>query len=298
MLNIGLHYVSCTHAHASPYLIGDENGHERTGQFTSKEKAYTAWMKNALEKAERELGALGLVLAVGSLAKEISPHSIKKECEEKLATEPGGPPATSAFIRVGQNLNAVLKRYIRDDRYSDELCGRILAAYRTNGYNFGTLPPRENKEVFAQDYPDGIPYDEIIWGWKYIVEHYPRFAPVVIMGLWSVVYHHQFLVDNLPKDHSFFRSLYMTQGWYSLQKLGRPGGILVGQMYCPITKMEATGVPLYIKNGIEISELKSRVGGVQTIINGLCEKMNLLSVTTNSLVQKTDNLGSQIADLK
>ena len=179
-------------------LLGDDSGTETMPSQTIGEAyAYGTWMRTALKSAEELLGEEGLLEETSCLAHELSPHSFKKECEERLTTEPGGPPATSAFMRCGQNLNAVLRRYVRDDKYSDELCGRICAGYRTHDIDFGTLPPRFNKEKF----PNGVKYSEIIPGHKKIKERFPHFAEVLKYGIASVVYHHNWLAQNLPEGH-------------------------------------------------------------------------------------------------
>jgi hypothetical protein len=286
VLWIGVRFVSCTHAAHCHFLIGDENGSKNSERFISKEAAYTEWMRSALIKAQTKLGEMGLVEAVGNLAHELSPHSYKKECEEKLTTESGGPPATSAFLRVGQNLNAVVQRYVRDDRYSDELCGRILAGYRTHDPQFGTLPPRFNPEKF----PEGIPYDEIIRGWTHIERHYPRFVPVLKYALASVVHHTDWLLKNLPKDHAFHTSLYITRGWHSVENLRRPGGVLVGEIFCPTTKIRATGVPLYIMNSIQITELTNRVAAMEDKLDRLCQSVADLVVKCEALGENSNNL--------
>lgn len=289
VLWIGMRFVCCPNAAHCRYLVGDEFSHENA-KSTSKETAFAEWMRAALAKSEREQGKEGLIEVMGNLANEIAPHSYKKYCSETMLTMEGGPPATSCFLRTGQNLNSVVKRYVRDDRYSDELCGRLLAGYRTFDVTFGTLPPRENPEAFP-DFPDGLPYEEIIWNWENIRTNYPHLVQVIKMGLASVVYHTDWLLSNLPADHAFHQSLYITRGWHSRARLRRPGGILVGEIFCPITNMRATGVPLYILNGIKITELTKRVTAMES-------KMDKLCISVEKLVTESQLMGQNISALK
>ena len=288
VLWIGMRFVCCPNAAYCRYLVGEEFGHENS-KSTSKETAFAEWMRSALEKSEREQGREGLIEVMGNLAHEIAPHSYKKYCSETMLTMEGGPPATSCFLRTGQNLNSVVKRYVRDDRYSDELCGRILAGYRTFDVTFGTLPPRVNPEAFP-DYPDGLPYEEIIWNWDHIRTTYPNLIQVITMGLASVVHHTEWLLNNLPADHAFHHSLYITRGWHSRALLRRPGGILVGEIFCPITNIRASGVPLYILNSIQITELTKRVNSMENKLDKLCDSVVELANESRLMSQNTSAL--------
>lgn len=242
-------------------------------------------MRKSLRQAQEELGEEGILEEIGHLSHELSPHSFKKECEERLTTESGGPPATSAFLRCGQNLNAVLRRYVRDDKYSDELCGRICAGFRTHDTKFGTLPPRFNPTKF----PNGVPYAKIYGPrWKELKEIVPHFTTVLKYCLASVVHHHDWLEANLPQDHGFRQSRYYQRGWH--EKLGVPGGVLVGEMECNVTGMQASGVPLYITTAIKVNELSCRVHALEDAVSdmkktqkGVLKEMKKLRKSNESL---------------
>jgi hypothetical protein len=282
---IGVRFISCAHASSGVLLIGDSDADvDPKHRPKTKEYAYGKWMRKALNKAQGELEEAGMLEEVGHLAHELSPHSFKKECEERLTTEPGGPPATSAFLRCGQNLNAVLRRYVRDDKYSDELCGRITAGFRTHDVKFGTLPPHFDTSKI----PKGFSWGDIYPGYSDIKRNYPKFAKVLKYCAAAVVYHHHWLLENLPPDHAFFSSAYYQEDFHKL--LSRPGCLLSGEMECPVTGMTATGVPLYISNSIRVNSLTTRVAAAEAVLNEVKQTQDELVREMKKLRKSTKEL--------
>ena len=96
--------------------------------------------------------------------------------------------------------------------------------------------------------------------WEFILPGYSSFYPVSFRKvcpflLASLVYHMDWLKDNLPTNHPLFISRVWTSGLLDrLKPLLQSGNISN-----PITKLCATGVPEYVQLSSDIELLKNRI---------------------------------------
>jgi hypothetical protein len=66
-----------------------------------------------------------------------------------------------------------------------------------------------------------------------------------------------------PRTHPFFSSPFYKHGYYMEDKLGCSNGILLGNMFCEISNMQATGIPHYVRHGNQLQSLESNLSDLK-----------------------------------
>lgn len=80
------------------------------------------------------------------------------------------------------------------------------------------------------------------------------------------------VTKNFSPNHPFFTSSFWVSGQHLPDKLGRYE-ILVGQMECTMTLMKASGVPIYISQGIRLVELGDQFNSFKNEISLKLDEM-------------------------
>ena len=240
---LGIRILSVASAARCQYIIGDE-AQVKEG----KDGAYGEWLSKCLKSAPPEEVADNF----SGEASDFGTHSIRKFKMTEMACTVDGPPVISAFLRCGHSIGQVTQTYIREGGGGDQFCGRLCAGLSTQDLDFGLLPPRFDMSLF----PEGINYPEFI---AFYIQYPVCFMSIIPFLIALVVYQMVFIENEFPRCHPFFSCKFYIDGYYKIDKLGREGGILVGRIYCPITKMQATGIPAYVRQGIQLEGIESQL---------------------------------------
>ena len=223
------------------------------------EARFSKWLRNLLDSKEEDLMALGIDIA------EIGTHSFRKGISSYISSFPGGPSAVAVWLRAGWSLGKVQSRYIFEGQGGDQFVGRCAAGLDVTNCNFSVLPPHF-------DISDGpvLSLEE----WNVLLPGYSTFYPdefrtVIPFLLASIVYHKNFLNENLSSNHPLKLSRLWTSG--TIDKLSSK--VIIGQDRNQISRMSATGIPPHIALSNRIVALESNLSDLDGNIQKLFENV-------------------------
>lgn len=217
------------------------------------------------EKALKRLcgkGAVAVELAKrGFTIHDIGTHSIRKggfsHCMNGSTT---CPPAAATHLRGGWKLEGVQDRYLRHEAAGDYYVGRTIAGLPIDDPRFGILPPHFLDPTDAEvRLAIQICYPDAPAGMEYILE----------MCVASLVYHANFLVDKLPKNHPVLLSALFMQGHSLLPSLKAKVACSVGQS----TRMRSTGLNAEAIILRRIEQIETGLSEVNTTLRSLPDAM-------------------------
>lgn len=222
-------------------------------------------------------------------------HSPRKGANTYCSSIVGGPSFPSICHRGGWAVGGVQSRYNFPQDGSDQFVGRTVAGLPFTSSQFAVLPPHFSLETL-----ESITSDE----WRTILplyEKYPRgFAICLPYLLASIVYHSDWLRQNLSPNHSLFNCP-LFQYPATLNRL-RPL-VLLGETKCPLTKMEARGLhpilAVAANLGRMTEEVRQTKEDIQTSLAGRLTDCILSKVAVNGAVQMSkDEMISQFKELQ
>ena len=211
---------------------------------SNQEARFGAWLHQLFRNlSEDEL------LQVGMHGDDAGTHSIRKGVSTFVSTCPGGPPITSVFLRAGWSLGNVAQRYLHEGQGGDQFVGRLACGLPISKVEFAVLPPHFPPSCVEVD---SINWAEIIPGYKY---HNIKTRQAIPYMVASVVYHAEWLRQNLRSDHPLFMSRLFRDGYISRLLPHVQGGI----SYNSFTKLAATGIPPNLVIANELHAFKEKV---------------------------------------
>jgi hypothetical protein len=205
------------------------------------ESKFSHWLHNLLEQNIPELAELN------SLKDEIGTHSFRKGVVTFVLSFPCGPSVIAAFLRACWSLGAVQQRYIFEGEGSDQFLGRVACGLPFGERDFQSLPPRFDSEfkIAAEDWKEIFP--------NYNQANLPAgFHQCLPYLLASIVYHVNWIENNLDKQHPIFKSPLWTSNFISKSK----PYVLAGIKRCSKTNMIATGIPPMIDLTCDVKIIK------------------------------------------
>ena len=130
------------------------------------------------------------------------------------------------------------KRYLLSTGDQDHQCGRAATGLDANGTSFAVLPPH-----FDQSCGQVLSIAQ----WEDIMPNFSTFYPISFRKvchflLASLVYHQDWLKENLPCDHPLFSQ----RVWESSILNDLKDHVHAGTMTNPITKLTATGLNVHV----------------------------------------------------
>lgn len=198
--------------------------------------------------------------------KDFGTHSFRKGVSSYLSSVMDGPGNIPIFNRLGWSIGNVQQRYISDgDAGQDNYIGRIVVGRTPTNMHFCELPPH-----FANY---ALSHEELVT----IVpnyESYPtNFKQCIPYLIASVVFHAKEIRSKLLASDVLFTSNIFRLGY--VNKLSQH--VVTGQLHCPSTNMEATGIPLEILNRqglIDLGEfMREQFGIMKSAINQCKEEI-------------------------
>jgi len=203
---------------------------------------------------------------LGGQRKDIGTHSNRKG-SATFALSVCMVSAVAVYLRAGWSIGNTQDRYIFSGAGSDQIVGRAVCGLPIQSMDFAILPPHFSNED-VEMLTNSI-------GWDNILEHYHNypagFKKVIPYLLASIIYHYEsgFLSRNLPSGHPLWNSNVFAAPvtfngiiYENIVTLMQ-GKILLYRNFCPVTKMQATGIPEHFKIAEEVNSLKEKVDEIE-----------------------------------
>jgi len=250
VLALALH-IACTSYRTEESQSGVFAG----GSIDSK---FSKWLLAVLEQlTDLELIQLGVPV------EDVGTHSVRKGVASFASSIVGGATMIAVFLRLGWGIGNVQQRYIFQGEGSDQVLGRCVCGLNLNEVEFTVLPPHF-------DSPDVLTIEElnlVVPGFS----GYPagfRFAIPFLLA--SLVYHSEWLNNNLPRTHPYFNCAFYRHS-YGVSLKPR---VLLGLNKCATTGMQATGIPPHMATAYRVSEVEKSI-----------QRMNEDNATRHSEIQ-------------
>ncbi len=237
----------------------------------NQEDRYSKLLTRTLQSMPDSLAA-----HLGAKRDEIGTHGAgRKGPASFVLAHPGGPTAVSVYLRAGWSLGNVQDRYIFEGEGSDQFCGRALCGLNLNSVEFALLPPH-----FTKDSELTISDAE----WQIIMPNYSSFpetfrqcAPFFLA---SLVYHTDFLRSKLSAAHPIFTSQVFATG--TIERLR--GQAVTGSSKCPLTGMQACGIPPFMMTAVKVDLFQARLEVVEN------NMQQAVTDSTNNIIKKLEQL--------
>jgi hypothetical protein len=211
------------------------------------------------------------LLSMGLTGANVGTHSIRKGGHSYGVSVPGfGGLASMALHcgwKVGPGKQAV---YTYMTEGGSQNVASMLSGLNTNTVDFATLPMRFKKEF-------RVPINEILEDAK----SFPLRAKFLIVNLLPcLVYHSDFVRDNLSKTDPFFRTRFWVDNWATRLRCNL---LPLAKNYCAETGMRATGIPAVTRTMLECEELKNSIDTLNSDIRTEIETLkSVVLAGTNS----------------
>jgi hypothetical protein len=187
--------------------------------------------------------------------------------------------ACQVYLRAGWSLGNVKDRYVFAGPGGDQVVGRAVSGLPTTTTQFSVLPPhftREDLELISDIWPQIHPDFVLFPGC------FQKLFPFLLA---SLIYHQNFLQRWLPSNHPIFLAPIFQN---RLEKLGGKtvveyfqGKILLGNFYCEITGLQASGIPPTIMVMRKVDEQTDKIDQLLNFIKGpLMEQLTRVPQST------------------
>jgi hypothetical protein len=184
---------------------------------------------------------------LGVSTKELGTHSCRKGSTTYCNGMVGGPNPISIHLRAGWKLGDVQDRYIFAADGADQFCGRVITGLSNTSSDFSVLPPH-----FTRNVTDivGIKFWIHIFGEAY--NKFPNnFWEVLNFLLASIIYHRNWLHENLPKSHPLFSTILYSSKNY-IHRLS-PYVVLQSDL------IKETGIPPHLTLAKELKVIQDNI---------------------------------------
>lgn len=198
------------------------------GDSDTTESKFGKWLRT-LSQSSAVSPSLRLV------SKDIGSHSLRKGVITYASGSFCGINAIQIHLRAGWSLGNVQDRYCSDIPGGDQQVGRVSTGLPQTSERFCVLP--------AHFKPAELPKQELMPEFFYGYENYPKtFQGVMPYLIASLLFHESFLLQQLPRDHPYFRSPL----WLHAQRPDLRTRVIGGGATYQYEHMEPTGVPSHI----------------------------------------------------
>jgi len=232
----------------------------------SQETRFSKQLHRVLERlTEFEVNQLG------AKPDQIGTHSTRKGGPTYCSSMVCGPNPFQVCLRAGWSLGSIQDRYIfTGDGGGDQFTGRVVSGLPNTSTQFSILPPHfvEGFNITRDDWVTILPS----------YEQFPHsFKQVVIYLLASLVYHCNWIENNLPCSHPFFNSLVYTSG-----KLTEFDDYIYKDLAHPTPAMSPSGIPPHLTLSNELKCVTEKLNELKKEIISSCSELPR-SVTNNIL---------------
>jgi hypothetical protein len=215
---LGIHvFVMGFRELANPMLFGVNSEHR-----------FSCWLNHLCKEDNETLLDMGLDIV------DLGTHSFRKGSATYISSNPGGPGAISIYLRAGWSIGSVSSRYIFESEGNDQFVGRAATGLNINDVQFAILPPHFDEKctpILSRE-----EWETILPGFSTIFPSGFRSALPFLLA--SIVYHSEFLIENLPSAHPLFVSRLWTTGTVGRLK----SRVLTGVVENTCSGLQATGM--------------------------------------------------------
>lgn len=187
------------------------------------------------------------IAELGCPPTEIGTHSLRKGAATFVCGLVDGPHSDSVKLRMDHSIGSVDDRYIHIQAGTDKRVGRCVSGLDINNDDFCYLPP-----LFTNF--DGVRFEKVL-PYGRLQNASPSLKAAIPFMIASVIYHSDWLEKNLPKNHPYFTSKIYTEGFINTWK----DKVSLSKRFCPITRLQMSGVPKYAQISQHVAELHETV---------------------------------------
>ena len=230
-------YLACNTAQETGRLFPGANQKSRFGKV----------LQRILNKGSQERSEYGT-------------HSVRKGVATfSCSGSTGGPSIVSVCLRCGWSLGGVQDRYFRYEAAGDQYLGRVVAGLPLNKSDFAVLPPH------FIDKNDSL-------GNKYVKMMFPELSkekhlrPMLLMCLASLVFHSDYLVQNLKNNHPLLSTLIFCNNTAMSQLKNR---VIVSDSKW----MRATGIPPHVELYRQQQQTLTAIEALPDIVTGRISRL-------------------------
>jgi hypothetical protein len=197
---------------------------------------------------------------LGTDRKQLGTHSLRKGAASYCVGMVNGPSTVQVFLRAGWGLG-MQSRYLFIGAGGDQLTGRVLSGLPFNDPAFATLPPHFDEQGLAQ-----INWPAVMPVYARLPESFKRAIPHLLA---SLCYHEQWLRTALPARHPLFHTYLFASG--EMRKLAPL--VVTGRSHCPLTGMQATGVPQHLVLSNELIDVAKQTAALKAELLAKCTEL-------------------------
>ena len=221
----------------------------------------------ALQAAMGSLSAADLT-RLGGERKQLGTHSIRKGAASYCSGMINGPSSVQIFLRAGWSLGNVQDRYLFAGAGGDQLTGRTVVGLPFNDSSFTCLPPH-----FTSDGLSNIPWMTVLPLYDRLPETFKRALPYLLA---SICYHETWLRRTLSPHHPLFSTYLFSSGQVDILK----PLVITGHSRCPLTGMQATGIPSHLILSNELSNVAQQTEQLKSALLEQCAQLPEQLTTT------------------
>lgn len=188
-----------------------------------------------------------MLLSRGIKLEDIGTHSMRKGASTYVSSgSTACPPSVAVHIRAGWALGGVQDRYLRYEAAGDMYVGRTVSGLPIDHPEFALLPP-----MFVEEAADLIQ--------STVQECFPQLPPalnqVAEFALASLVFHQQYLMDTMPKNHRVFGTPLFT----NQKRLENLGQLVTCRLNEPTDTIRASGIPPHVSLLSQMTQISNNV---------------------------------------
>ena len=246
------------------------------------DSSFANWFKKVLTLlSEDELTLIDVPID------RLASHSLRKGGATFVFGVTDGPDSDSVKLRMERKLGGSDDRYIFRRAGSDKYVGRTACGLDANSFKFSVLPP--HFKVHTNVY-DVIPQ-------SFLNRSSYSFKATFPYLVASVIYHWDWLIENLPKTHPFFSSVIYTRNYKRIW-----GHLIVtGFFENEETGMRSSGLPQLTHVLCDNKSLREEMRGLPDAVVSKISSAHNVQVYNTDLIDRQfghrfDNIETFIAN--
>ncbi len=215
------------------------------------------------------------LLILGCEKCDIAPYSCRKGAATYATGQVITPNPYAIQLRMGHSLGKVNDAYIYGGDGADQLLGRFCTGLPFMDERFAVLPPHFSN--MGQSLLTVADWEHLMPG----SSRYPVETKAIFPYLLAqILYHEDFLRNNLNPLHPIFACRIFSD-FSKLEQL--KGEVLLGELFCDDTGMEATGVPPHVLECIRSKKSSEEIHALTNMMQG--EMAGMSSTLPNAVAE-------------
>lgn len=231
------------------------------------DSSFANWFKKVLSVlSEDELNLIDVPI------ERISSHSLRKGGATYVFGITDGPDSDSVKFRMEHKIGGTDDRYIFRRAGDDKYVGRAVSGLDENSFKFSVLPPHFKVPTSVVEViPECIYHrasNSLRAAFPYLVA--------------SVIYHWDWLVENLPNDHPFFTSQIYTRNYKRVW-----GHLIVtGFFENKQSLMRSSGLPKYVNVLSENEKTRDEIRAIPDAVVSKISSANNVQIYNTEVINR------------